>query len=558
MRYALALAAAALLAPPAAFAADPPITFQAHPTERVLNDLRFAADLVRGEKAVKAFNDAIKAKLGEKGFEGLDLGKPVVGYVVLAPKLEESTAVVAFPVTNEKDFVAFCDRWNSGVKAKDLGKGLWEVPPLVPGLKARMRFANGYAYVALGTDPEPALGAKALVAPEKLYDPGEPAVFMGRLHFDRLTPEVKKALPAYAAKLKEAFANGRGLFGFGAQEKAILGPVMEGIEKMFARYALLMLGGADTATLRLGVNVPASDVFAEFNVKPKPGTPLAKELAARKPTGNKFAGLLTADTVAGFKTRLPFFNDELRAAGVNVLEKAQKEVQNAGAGVPKDLADEFFKGLIRTVKTGEFDIVAAARGPDKNGDFALVAAVAFEDPSALGKEFKKVIEKEAPPDEQARFKWDAAKAGNVSIHTYKFPGGGFLDPSKYFGGANCTLAFAFAPKGVFVVIGPDAVAVMKDALSAKPADSPVLDVVLNPARMGKFVQKTGGNALDVEKALGKEDKLVSAVSLKVAGGKELSVRLAINLRMLPRAVVSESSGAKSVTEPVPPPADEKK
>jgi hypothetical protein len=80
---------------------------------------------------------------------------------------------------------------------------------------------------------------------------------------------------------------------------------------------------------------------------------------------------------------------------------------------------------------------------------------------------------------------------------------------------------------------------MKDALSVKPADSPVLDIVLNPARVSKLVQKDGENPGKVEKALGTEDRLVSALSLNVAGGKELSVRLAVNLRLLPRAVIGE-------------------
>ena len=206
--------------------------------------------------------------------------------------------------------------------------------------------------------------------------------------------------------------------------------------------------------------------------------------------------------------------------------------------------DELFKGLIRTVKTGETDIVAGVRGPDKDGEFTFVAAVAFEDPAAFEKEFKTFFEKDSPQDVQDRMKWDAAKVGAVNIHTYRLPnGGGFLDPSKVFGGAKCTLAFAFAPKGVFLVLGPDPVPVMKDALAVKPADAPVLDVVLNPARVGKLVEKGGGKAPDVERALGKEDKLVSATSLRVTGGKELTVRYALNLRLLPRAAAADSFDA---------------
>src|SRR4051812_40965501 len=115
MRYALVAVVATLVAP-AGFAADPPtppITFQTHSIDRVLSDLRAAADLVGGEKAVKAVNKEIKDTFGEKGFEGLDINQPVVGYVVLAPKPQDITAVIAFPVTGEKEFLALCDRANS-------------------------------------------------------------------------------------------------------------------------------------------------------------------------------------------------------------------------------------------------------------------------------------------------------------------------------------------------------------------------------------------------------------------------------------------------------------
>src|SRR5215218_9289919 len=285
MRYALVLTAAALLAP-VAFAADPPkppeppITFQTHPLDRVLDDLRAAADLVGGEKAVKAVNKGIKDKLGDKGFDGLDIGRPVVGYVLLDPKPENVVSVVAFPITGEKEFIAFCDRWNGGEKAKDLGKGLYEVPPIDRRYKARMRFSDQYAYIAAGISPESALDEKALVPAQKLYDPAERGVIAGKIHFDRLTPAVKLALPALLKTLKDTYLQ---IPGVGAQEKLILGPVEQAIEKIATRY-LLMIGGADTAALRLSVDVPTSDIVVELTLTPKANSALAKEIADRKPT----------------------------------------------------------------------------------------------------------------------------------------------------------------------------------------------------------------------------------------------------------------------------------
>lgn len=535
MRYALVLAAAALLSSGSARAADPPITFQTHPLDRVLDEVRAAADIVGGEKAVKAFNKSIRDKFGEKGFEGLDISRPVVGYVLLDPKPANITAVVALPVTDEKAFLALCDRANP-IKHRDLGKGLYWLPPLDTRYEARLRFSDQYAYVAYGLNPEPALSEKALVPTQKLYDPAERAVVAAKLHFDRLTPQVKLALPAYIEDIKKEM----GLADTRDRElDAIMKVVAPELEKMFARYVLL-LNGADTATVRLSIDIPNSDVLVEAALTPKPNTELAKQIAARKPTGNRFAGLLGADTAFGFETRLPFFNDELRAAGVKGLEEGSRQATNNSGPNGKAATEELFKGLIRTVKTGEMDIAAAVRGPDKNGEFSFVGAVAFEDGAALEKEFKAMTEKDAPADERERIKWDADKVGNVNIHTYKFPGKGFLDPSKIFGADKCTLAFAFAPKGVFVVIGPDAVATMKDALAVKPTEAPVLDIVLNPARLGKFAEKMEpGGALQTERVVGKDDKRVSVTSLRVSGGKELSVRLAWKLNVLGRAAAAD-------------------
>ena len=443
-----------------------------------------------------------------------------------------------FPVTGEKEFLALCDRANS-IKHKDLGKGLYELPALDRRYKARLRFSEGHAYMAYGFNPEPALDPKALVAAGSLYDPAEKGVVAARFHFDRLTPEVKKALPVLLKEVKATLFTGGGI---GQQEKLILDPLEQALDKLALRYVLL-LGGADTATVRVSVDVPTSDLVVEATLTPKPDTPLAKEIADRKPTGNRFGGLLTPDTAAGFKTRLPLFNDELKAAAVKALEEGQKQVNGKEAG--KATRDELFKGLIRTARTGEADIAAGVRGPDKDGEFTFVGAVAFEDPAAFEKEFKKFFDADSPPDDRDRMKWDAAKAGTVNIHTYRMSNsGGFLDPSKLFGGDKCTIAFAFAPKGVFLVMGADPVPVIKDALAVKPADSPVVDVVLNPARVGKLVEKGGGKALEVERALGREDKLVSAASLRVSGGKELTVRFALNLRMFPRAAAVDSFDAE--------------
>jgi hypothetical protein len=82
----------------------------------------------------------------------------------------------------------------------------------------------------------------------------------------------------------------------------------------------------------------------------------------------------------------------------------------------------------------------------------------------------------------------------------------------------------------------------------------VVDVLINPARLAKFVEKTGGNRVEVENALGKDDKLLSAAKLVITGGEQLKVQFALNLRVLPRALfLSELAPGNPGVVPFPPP-----
>jgi hypothetical protein len=539
MRIGLLAIFAVLLGCGNALAADPAIVFQTHPVSRILGELRATAELIGGEKGVKVLNKRIKDALGEKGFEGLDLGRPIVGYVLLAPKPEDITAVVAFPITGEKEFLDLCERANHQ-KPKLAGKekDVYELPPLDPRYKALMRFSDQYAYISYGAKPAPALDPKALVPAQQIYIPTEKGLIAGRIYFDRIPVAVKLALPTLMAEVKKTILGGLYL---DRDEQPIVKAIVPEVEKLVGRY-LKLAAGADEMAARINIDVETGKLTTELTLNGKKGSELSTIIAARKPTENKFGALIaTPDTIAGFKFRLPLFEEEIRTAAVAGLEAGQKEATRNIPDPIKTALEEFFKGLGRTVKTGEFDIVAGVRGPDKNGSYTAVGAIAFEDPAALEKEFKKLIQNLALQNIQDAIKWDAAKAGKVSIHTWKMPAGGFLDITKIFGGDDCTIAFAFAPHGVFAVIGPDAVGTMKDALAVKPVDSPVLDVVVNPARVVKLLDKVSGpngpGYARLEAILGKEDKLVSVMSATLEGGKELKMAYSINLRLILRAAI---------------------
>ena len=550
MRSGLFLAAAAMLAvlSPSAPAADPAIVYQTQPIGRVLDDSRAVIGMIAGDKAVESFNKEIKTKLGDRGFLGLDINRPILGYIDVTPDLTDTVLVLALPVSNEKDFLDFCERWNKS-KPKALKDGLYEVPPLTPELKAVMRVSEGYAYIATGVkDPARTLDAKSIVPTAKLYDPTDISLASGRVYFDRIPKEVRTKAKEAFDQFDKMIAGGGG--GVGMQEKVLLDPLLG-----LAKRALALSEGAKEAALRLELNPGTADFQATLTVTPIAGSPLEKVIGGMKPAMNAFADLVTPDAAAGLRLQIPFDIPEVRDSTVKGLEFLQKEAANNAFGPVKPMIDELLKGSIRTVKAGPVDVGVVVRGPDKDGAFTGVGAITFDDPSAIEKEFKKFVTGNAPADFQQALKWDAEKVNGVSVHTLDLsmmPGEGPAFIRMF--GQNATMAFAFAPKAYYQAIGPDPIGAIKAAMALKPGEAPHLQAVVNPSRLVKLVQAADPQAgAIVAGTIGTDDKLAQAVALSVSGGKELTVKFGLSGTVIGKFLLVGASAGGAEARPVPPP-----
>ena len=108
-------------------------------------------------------------------------------------------------------------------------------------------------------------------------------------------------------------------------QAAAFKPMIAELEKLAKRYFLL-LGGADNLALRVSLDQKTGEVAAEATLTPKPNTELAKQIAARKPAENRFAGLLGKDTVAALYYTAPLFAEEIREGYSKLTEEQAKEI----------------------------------------------------------------------------------------------------------------------------------------------------------------------------------------------------------------------------------------
>jgi hypothetical protein len=304
------------------------------------------------------------------------------------------------------------------------------------------------------------------------------------------------------------------------------------------------------SVVRLAYDPAAAEVIYETTMKAKPNTAMAKEIANRKPTTNRFAGLVGDATAAGLLAQVPTFTPEVRDAIASALEAARKAAAQEAPQEYQAAADEALAGLARTVKSGEFDIGAALNGPDTNGHFTVVAGVSFDDPSKLEKELR-ALHKNAPEEIRNMIRLDDAKAGDVSVHRMAV-GLVLPDEAKKVFGEKASVCLAFAPKAVHVTFGPAAVEAIQSAVAAKPGTAKSLDLIVNPARAQKLAAAINPQAGEgLAQAIGTDDQRMSALSVSVEGGNELRIRFAMALKVIPRAIVGGVTAFGAASQPQP-------
>ncbi len=530
---AVLLAAALPAAAQAPKEKGPALTFQTLPPGKLLDDLKAAARIVAGDEAVKHLDKELRDALGEKGFTGVDMLRPVVGYAELNDQAEASGGVAVVPITSEKDFLDLLGRLKVKIEEVKGSQGLYRLtPPETAHDKtpALLRFKGRDAYVGFNVKEEK-LAADKLVPPSELTLPADNAAFAYRVHLDRIPEGLRKQ--AFEA-VDKAVADLKNKPGGGPDEEAAKA-VGEEFAKLVKKYGDQVLKEGDTVFVRVRLDPQAADVALEWALSAKKGTDLAREIAARKPSVNRFAGLLTDRSVGGFTFEAPLFAPDVRAAAAKTVDAVADSIRKKDPP-PKQfqpLFDEVAAGLARTVKAGDFHAAGALDGPDAGGLYTAAVALSYEDAPKLEKVLRDLY-KDAPPEVRGLIKLDDAKAGDVAIHRAEV--GQFLPPEaqKVFGD-KASVCLAFAPKGIYLTFGPSAVEAMKAALAAKPGEAKALDLVINPARLQKLAAAINPQAGQfLAQAIGTEDARLSALSASVEGGEELRLRVGLSLKVLPK------------------------
>jgi hypothetical protein len=509
----------------------PAAALQTLPVGKLLSEIKTAAENIGGDDAVMAIDNGLKTALGEQGFLGIDLKRPLLGYLVYdANDVENVRMVVMVPTTKPEEFLEFLKRCRLEPEAVEGQKELYKLGridlPQPGGAKeyvVHARLTADLAYIGFNMKPAE-LDAAKLFKPEQVFDSKETALFAFKQFQDRVPPElVDQGVKQYGKMMEQMKA----AFPGGAEEGfQAMGRVMESLAK-------LAKDSKDTGVRLLLDNASGELVFDSYYT-PKAGTEFARLTAARTAPTNAMAGIIGKDTAAGLTIQLPVGIKDLQdLALVGVSKLKEKAKDDPPPPYAVDLVKEVFAGVERTIKSGVWDHAGAVNGPDKDGKFTAGFAMTFEDARPIEKALKANFN-DFPAMFRENVKLDAEKIGEVNVHSFDPPTAG--EPPAYsnvFGDRK--MYFAFGPKGIYYAVGANASGMLKAMIEGKPAAAKAFNVMLNPKRTAQLVTAIEPNTGAIAEALlGKEDILQSAMSYSLEGGDALRFRYAINLKMIPR------------------------
>jgi hypothetical protein len=352
--------------------------------------VEYAGGLFGQADAAQQFAGVLKQfAANEKGFDGLDLTRPIGFYAGFAEKVEDSPLVLMLPIADEEAALdAAKSKLNLDLKKGDGGVYSADVPG-VPG-PVYLRFADKYAYVTIRSDAW--VDAGKLITPKTFFADKSTAVLGATVRLDQIPADVKKtAYGQLELKLKENNAN----LNATAVQK-LINAFMADVS-VDAVKTVLMDG--DKFTLTLDVDPKADDWKLAVGLTPKAGTTLEKTLAGFADRESAAAGVGMAVGAASKQVINFQLPPETAKKFAAVVEAVAKQAQDDAKESDKPVAKLFADALVPTLKAGDFqlglriDPPAAGKkagglmalktvGGEKFGELATIMAVGL--PKAAG------------------------------------------------------------------------------------------------------------------------------------------------------------------------------
>jgi hypothetical protein len=487
--------------------------------ETLLSDARYLASLAGDKERARQVEKMIRARIGEKGLDGIDAKRPFGLYAAFGEGLTDIFGVFMVPIADEKVFLKLLKGLKLDViKDED---GLYSLNPdfLPKEVTVYFRFANKYAYITALVPG--AVDKDKLLDPETIKPAGKTALASGVLHLTRI-PEIIRDLG-----ISQVEKN--------AKKAEKQSPANETeVQRQFRVQVLRELAATVVAVLKEGkdlgfevqVDRKAGKLATEFKLTGKAESDLAGKIAKLGQRTSLFTGLAGSDSAAGNLVHF-MIPENLRKTLQPMLEKRIKYIEeNEDNETKRDLEVRFLKSFIPTLKAGDVDYGLDLRGPTKAGKYTAVLGLKLKDAADLEKVLRDIL-KVVPEGEREKVKLEADKEGDVAIHRIDIKDRLEKDKNakKVFGDAS--LYMAFRKDAVFVTLGEKGLEAIKAAIKTKASTCGLVRTDITMSRLVPLISAVNKNEAITKlvKEVFGDSKDSGKIHITLDGGKALTGQL---------------------------------
>jgi hypothetical protein len=283
----------------------------------------------------------------------------------------------------------------------------------------------------------------------------------------------------------------------------------------------------DTTKVGLSVSYDRSstDLSVAFQMVAKDGSSLAKSYSAINTPKSTVTGLLGADSAISFAMSMAL-PEAIRKQLDSALDEAVKKALGDLDANIADAIDPLVKAVMPTLKSGVIDGAVDLRGPSKTGKYTMVAGMQVVKGSSIETALKDLLDK-APANERENVTVDIAKVGDVHIH--KLTNKDDDKKGKELFG-NIDVYFALKDDALFVALGQNSLAVLKEVIAAKAKPATPLRGVMSLSRMSETMEDKKEKAqVAAKKAFKTADTDQVMLELKGGGSLELKMKMKANV-----------------------------
>jgi hypothetical protein len=497
----------------------PAIILRLAALDNVRADFRYLAKVVGQEEKAKQLDEMLKARIGDKGLEGIDPKKPIGAYGSVGRMGIDSTLVVLVPVADQKAFLGLLESFD--IKPEKGKDEVYTVNHEKVPAPIYFRFANNYAYITVRD--KDALDKDKLLAPAAVLPADGVGMMSLTVNVDQIPDNIKELalgrldLELANAKDKEAPNETE------AQKKFRLAF----IDEVGADIKSVFNNGGET-TLRLDVDRTTTDLALSLSMAGKAGSPLATTIKDLGQTKSATASLVHVDSAMNGALRLSL-PPKLRKLLVPVIEEGEKKAIAKEADKSKrEAVAALLEALRPTLQNAELDVAADLRGPNESGLYTAVAGIKVKDGAAIDKTFRRIVG-DLPADQRKGVVFDVEKVGSVGIHRVQPEKND--ENSKQLFGEN-PVYFAVREDAMLIGLGEKGLGALKEALAVEPKASKVMEIQMSMSKLAPLMVKDNKSAPSIAKKVFAKEPDGDKIRISLEGGSMLKLRLSMKAQLL--------------------------